>query len=70
PGVTINGLNSDSNTHTGWTVGGGVEYAFTNNLVGGVEYLYVDLGDKRVFNGGDKVSTDFSVVRARLSYKF
>ena len=70
PGVTINGLNSDDNTHTGWTVGGGVEYAFTNNLVGGVEYLYVDLGDKKVFNGADKVGTDFSLVRARLSYKF
>ena len=70
PGVTINGLNSDDNTHTGWTVGGGVEYAITNNLVAGVEYLYVDLGDKKVFNGADKVSTDFSLVRARLSYKF
>jgi outer membrane immunogenic protein len=70
PGVTINGLNSDDNTHTGWTVGAGVEYAFTNNLVGGVEYLYVDLGDKKVFNGADKVGTDFSLVRARLSYKF
>jgi outer membrane immunogenic protein len=70
PGVTINGLNSDDNTHTGWTVGAGVEYAFTNNLVGGVEYLYVDLGDKKVFGGADKVGTDFSLVRARLSYKF
>ena len=70
PGVTINGLNSDDNTHTGWTIGGGVEYAITNNLIAGVEYLYVDLGDKKVFNGADKVSTDFSLVRARLSYKF
>jgi outer membrane immunogenic protein len=70
PGVTINGLNSDDNTHTGWTLGAGVEYAFTNNIVAGVEYLYVDLGDKKVFNGADKVGTDFSLVRARLSYKF
>ncbi len=62
---------SSDRSHTGgWTVGGGVEYAFTNNIVAGVEYLYVDLGEKNVLNSGTKVGTDFSVVRARLSYKF
>ena len=67
PGFAI----SSDNSHTGgWALGGGLEYAFTNNLIGGVEYLYVDLGDKRVLNTGAKVGTDFSVVRARLSYKF
>ncbi len=64
-------LNSDR-THTGgFAVGGGVEYAFTNNLIGGVEYMYVDLGEKNIATlPGNKVGTDFSVVRARLSYKF
>lgn len=67
----IVGFGSSDNSHTGgWAVGGGLEYAFTNNLIGGVEYLYVDLGEKRIFNTGTKVGTDFSVVRARLSYKF
>ena len=62
---------SSDRSHTGgWTVGGGVEYAFTNNLIGGVEYLYVDLGEKNILGAGTKVGTDFSVVRARLSYKF
>ncbi|CAH1673502.1 31 kDa outer-membrane immunogenic protein [Hyphomicrobiales bacterium] len=65
---------SADRSHTGgWVIGGGLEYAFTNNLVGGVEYLYVDLGEKNVLNNGfgqAKVGTDFSVVRARLSYKF
>ena len=62
---------SSDRSHTGgWTVGGGVEYAFTNNLIGGVEYLYVDLGEKNIAGAGTKVGTDFSVVRARLSYKF
>jgi outer membrane immunogenic protein len=28
---------------TGWTVGGGVEYAFTNNLSAKIEGLYVNL---------------------------
>lgn len=65
---------SADRSHTGgWVIGGGLEYAFTNNLIGGVEYLYVDLGEKNVLNNGfgqAKVGTDFSVVRARLSYKF
>lgn len=65
------GFSSDR-THTGgYAVGGGLEYAFTNNLIAGVEYLYVDLGEKNILGAaGTKVGTDFSVVRARLSYKF
>jgi outer membrane immunogenic protein len=31
-------------TLTGWTVGGGLDYAFTNNLIGRVEYRYSDFG--------------------------
>ncbi len=65
---------SNDNTQYGWTVGGGLEYAFTNNLTAKLEYLYVDL-DKESFNvpGGtftSKVETKFSVVRAGLNYKF
>lgn len=69
--TTIGGVGSTDKTHTGgYALGAGIEYAFTNNLVGGVEYQYVDLGEKNVFNSGIKVGHDFSVVRARLSYKF
>ncbi|MFG1383532.1 outer membrane protein [Xanthobacter versatilis] len=35
---------SASGTNWGWTVGGGVEYAITNNWTFKTEYLYVDLG--------------------------
>jgi outer membrane immunogenic protein len=31
-------------TQTGWTVGGGLEYAFANNWSAKAEYLYADLG--------------------------
>ena len=62
---------SSDRSHTGgYAVGAGLEYAFTNNIIAGVEYLYVDLGEKNIAGAGTKVGTDFSVVRARLSYKF
>ena len=35
---------STSGTQTGWTAGGGLEYAVTNNWTVRVEALYVDLG--------------------------
>lgn len=64
------GFSSDRSHTGGFAVGGGLEYAVTNNIIAGVEYLYVDLGEKNILGGGTKVGTDFSVVRARLSYKF
>lgn len=74
--VTISGLGisaSDDNTHYGYTVGAGLEYAFTNNLTAKIEYLYTDLGEKRYFTNlgvNQKIGNDFSVVRAGLNYKF
>lgn len=37
---------SDSQTHFGWTVGAGVEYAITQNWTLKAEYLYTDYGSK------------------------
>ena len=39
-------LPFSSSTQTGWTAGGGVEFAFTPNLTAKIEYLYVDLGNQ------------------------
>lgn len=39
---------SSKSTRTGWTIGGGAEYAFTQNLSARIEYLYYDLGDLNV----------------------
>ncbi|BAR97936.1 structural elements [Blastochloris viridis] len=66
-----------SEQHIGWTIGGGVEYAWGNWLVG-VEYNYIDLGDQTYggFATPDIYYTSFknditvSTVLARLSYKF
>lgn len=43
-GGTVFKTTSNTTTRTGWTVGGGLEYAFANNWSAKLEYLFVDLG--------------------------
>jgi outer membrane immunogenic protein len=60
---------STSNTVTGWTAGGGVEYAFTNSLSAKVEYLFVNLGTQtQIENDGVKFAT--SIVRGGVNLRF
>ncbi len=60
----------------GWTAGGGVEYAFTNNITAKIEGLYVSLDrDRTPFTAGDvtyraRGQEEFGVVRAGLNFKF
>jgi outer membrane immunogenic protein len=73
-------LASSSDTRFGYALGGGVEYAFTNNLTLRAEYLYLDLGKKGYaspnvvgFANTDiqhNNKTTLSVVRAAVNYKF
>ena len=44
---------SDSQSHTGFTIGGGVEYLFTPNWSAKGEYMYTSLGGKTYNLGGD-----------------
>jgi outer membrane immunogenic protein len=65
----------DVERHSGFYIGGGIEYALTRNWIFGVEYLHVDLDSKLHapgLGGGVErtVDPDFDVVRARISYKF
>lgn len=46
PALVWTGRSSE--VQFGWTVGGGIEYAVTNNLTLKAEYLYYDLGDQTV----------------------
>ena len=39
---------SPSSTRVGWTIGGGAEYAVTNNVTIRGEYLYADLGSQQL----------------------
>ncbi|MCC8963093.1 porin family protein [Bradyrhizobium sp. Pear76] len=76
-------LGDSSDVRVGWTAGGGLEYAFTNNWTLRGEYLYVDLGTSgttATFQGTDPLQSQiryntsrdnrFSVARAALSYRF
>ncbi|PZQ18050.1 MAG: hypothetical protein DI565_04890 [Ancylobacter novellus] len=62
---------SRSKTNLGWTVGGGVEYALTDNLTTRVDYRYVDYG-KDAYNIGPvgKASSTENRVMAGVAYKF
>jgi outer membrane immunogenic protein len=42
----------ERNNNWGWTVGGGVEYAFTNNITAKIEGLYVSFDNDRRNNNG------------------
>lgn len=72
----FNTLPEASDTRTGWTIGGGVEYAIADNWSAKLEYLYADLGSFScpVANCGapGPVSADFTanVFRIGFNYKF
>ncbi|HEX3502336.1 MAG TPA: outer membrane protein [Xanthobacteraceae bacterium] len=70
------GFATQSNTNAGWTLGGGLEAALTQNWTVKAEYLYVDLGKMNCglnCGGGltnDNVSFHSNILRAGLNYKF
>ena len=67
-----------SNTRTGYDIGGGVEYAFTPNWTGRIEYRYYNFGSANTdwvdpaFRGGSffRTTLNDNVIRAGLAYKF
>ena len=69
--------SSASQTRSGWTVGIGGEYAFTNNLTGFIEYDYYDFGTRTQFVdrfggrlGIADIKENKSVVKVGLNWKF
>ena len=72
-GRTGSAALSDSQWANGWTIGGGVEYAFTPKITGKVEYLYADLGKTIPFKGGlgeTPIWTKLNLFRAGVNYRF
>lgn len=89
PGValltTLPGTGGNGN-NIGWTLGAGMEYAFTNSMSFKLEYLHVDMGsNSRTFTalagfpgstvlGGETITVrnenKFDVVRAGVNFRF
>lgn len=65
--------SSDSHTHTGYTLGGGLEYLFSPNWSAKAEYMYTSLGGETyTFFGAPQNSgnIDFHTVKAGVNYHF
>lgn len=70
---TANGIaGSDEDWRNGYVVGGGIEYAFTNNISAKAEYNYSSLEEKSSFSGVDAVRSgvNISTVKTGLNYHF
>jgi outer membrane immunogenic protein len=77
PGGTSYSASSGS-TRTGWTLGGGLEYAFTQNVTGKIEGLYYDMGSETIaytspitlYTANASFRYRGGIVRGGLNYKF
>jgi outer membrane immunogenic protein len=68
--TSANGGGSFTSDRVGYTIGAGLDYAFTNNLIGRVEYRYTDLGRATWGSQGIRTASDSSAVLVGLLYKF
>lgn len=63
--------DKETETFTGWTVGGGLEHAFTDNWTARLEYRYADYGTETFnFDSDADARLREHTVRAGVSYKF
>lgn len=79
---TSTGIWESKERHNGWNIGAGVEFGWTRNVIIGVQYDYIDLGEKThsalgISGGGTSQlwagninAGPISMVTARVSYKF
>ncbi|MER8431163.1 outer membrane protein [Mesorhizobium caraganae] len=65
-----NGPGSFGDTFTGWTIGVGLDYAMTDNLLLRAEYRYTDFGNKSFEDFGSEVDLKTNEVRFGIAYKF
>ena len=81
-GLAFLNNNNNNQVKTGWTAGGGVEWAFTPNLSAKIEYLYVQLYNNNnnngffggggcnngFFGGGGNCRNSENIVRVGINY--
>jgi outer membrane immunogenic protein len=69
-GANPTGFISPTQVQTGWTVGGGAEYALNRHLSFKAEYLYVDLSQASLGNtGGTFTGPGFTLFNANVAEK-
>jgi outer membrane immunogenic protein len=65
---------SESHIHSGWTLGGGVEYMFLPNWSAKAEYMFADYGNETylasALPGGVGIGGAFHSVKAGINYHF
>ena len=65
--------SSDSKTHSGYTLGGGVEYMFAPNWSAKGEYMFTSLGSENYNLLGDQLASgtiDFHTIKVGVNYHF
>ena len=73
--VTVPGFlsASDSHIHSGYTIGGGIEYMFAPNWSAKAEYMFTHLDSKTYTLGGlafDSGTAEFSSIKVGVNYHF
>ena len=65
-------LFSLGDTNVGWTIGGGFDYAFTDNLIFRAEYRYTDFGSETFVATGINADVELQTndVRFGIAYRF
>ena len=64
---------SDSHTHSGYTIGGGIEYMFAPNWSAKGEYMFTSLGGETYNFGGEPFASnniDFHTIKVGVNYHF
>jgi outer membrane autotransporter protein len=71
-GAPSTGFNASANS-TGWTIGGGIEFALTTNWSARAEYNFISFGDRNVTASDGsilKVGMNLSEVKIGVNYRF
>lgn len=66
--VDVPGLGKEKKTLSGYTIGAGLDYAFTDKMFGRIEYRYSDYRDK--YLQGINVDVDQHAVRFGFGMQF
>ncbi|RZN31246.1 outer membrane protein [Bradyrhizobium sp. Leo121] len=65
---------SENQFHSGWTIGGGLEYGFAPNWSGKIEYMYASYANENYLTAfipvGVGIGADVHTIKAGINYRF